>query len=180
NQEKGTYLLAGEKNAKMIEGFDLGNSPLEFLDDKVKDKKIILTTTNGTKVFSKLKNAKTIFTLSLLNLTAVTKLIAESIEDWLILCAGREGIYDASDALCAGALLYKLKEFSKLDLSFNDASNTSLLLYERAKKNIAKELKQTEHGDFLVRQGFEKDIDFISQIDLYNNVPKFFAGKITL
>jgi 2-phosphosulfolactate phosphatase len=41
-------LRAGERNSKMIEGFNLGNSPSEFTEDVVKGKSIILMTTNGS------------------------------------------------------------------------------------------------------------------------------------
>jgi 2-phosphosulfolactate phosphatase len=43
------YLLCGERKNEKIDGFDLGNSPLEFTEDRVKGKKLIMTTTNGTR-----------------------------------------------------------------------------------------------------------------------------------
>ena len=46
-------LRAGERNAKMIEGFNLGNSPLEYTEEVVKGKSIILMTTNGSVAMSK-------------------------------------------------------------------------------------------------------------------------------
>lgn len=39
NLERSTYLLCGERNTKTIDGFDLGNSPLEYTEDKVSGKK---------------------------------------------------------------------------------------------------------------------------------------------
>ena len=46
-----SYLLCGERDAIKLEGFDLGNSPLEYNYEEVAGKSLILTTTNGTEVF---------------------------------------------------------------------------------------------------------------------------------
>src|SRR5688572_25556818 len=42
-------LMCGERGARKIEGFDLGNSPLEFTSEVVADKLVVMTTTNGTR-----------------------------------------------------------------------------------------------------------------------------------
>ena len=42
-------LLCGERRSRKIEGFDLGNSPLEFTSEAVADKLVVMTTTNGTR-----------------------------------------------------------------------------------------------------------------------------------
>src|SRR3970282_2494399 len=44
----GQTLLGGERNTKKIEGFALGNSPLEYPAEVVNGKSIIHYTTNGT------------------------------------------------------------------------------------------------------------------------------------
>ncbi|KUK34943.1 MAG: Phosphosulfolactate phosphohydrolase-like protein, partial [Caldanaerobacter subterraneus] len=55
--DKTTYLLGGERNSTKIEGFDLSNSPLEYTREKVENKTIIFTTTNGTKALKKVSLA---------------------------------------------------------------------------------------------------------------------------
>src|SRR3972149_12204275 len=40
-------LLAGERGGEKIEGFDLGNSPLDCSPERVGGRSILLTTTNG-------------------------------------------------------------------------------------------------------------------------------------
>ena len=42
------YLLAAERDGKVVDGFDFGNSPFAYAEDKVKGKTVVLTTTNGT------------------------------------------------------------------------------------------------------------------------------------
>ncbi|MEK6238577.1 MAG: 2-phosphosulfolactate phosphatase, partial [Planctomycetales bacterium] len=41
-------LLGGERGGEPIDGFDMGNSPTEYVESKVRGRKIIFTTTNGT------------------------------------------------------------------------------------------------------------------------------------
>jgi 2-phosphosulfolactate phosphatase len=42
-------LLCGERKAAKVEGFDLGNSPSEFTSAAVRGKRLVMSTTNGTR-----------------------------------------------------------------------------------------------------------------------------------
>ena len=42
------YICAGERNALPIEELEYGNSPYQYMNNEIKDKKLIITTTNGT------------------------------------------------------------------------------------------------------------------------------------
>ncbi|HDZ12644.1 MAG TPA: 2-phosphosulfolactate phosphatase, partial [Bacteroidetes bacterium] len=63
-------LLAGEENGFKINGFDLGNSPLEYAHSVIYGKKIILKTTNGTRAFLNVQSAPKILVGSFLNAQA--------------------------------------------------------------------------------------------------------------
>lgn len=167
NLERSTYLLCGERNTKTIDGFDLGNSPLEYTEEKVSGRKIIFTSTNGTKVFERVKFAKNILVGSTLNATACVNKMKSLDDDWILVCSGRDGCFDESDALGAGLLIDLLSQGNE-NLSMNDAARVSHLIYNRAKTNLKSYLKKTDHGKILVSNGFEKDIDFISQIDRFS------------
>ncbi len=164
NLERTTYLLCGERNTKVIEGFDLGNSPLEYTEKVVSGKKIILTTTNGTKVFDEVKHSKNVLIVSSLNVSVVAKKMIEIADEWYLICSGRNGCYDESDALCAGLLIYKIIQ-NNVKVELNDAGRTALVVYKSTKANFNSALKKTEHGKILIANGFEMDIDFISNID---------------
>ena len=56
-------LMLGERGGKMIEGFDLGNSPLSVTKKIVNGKRLFMSTTNGTKSLQKVQNAKHLFCL---------------------------------------------------------------------------------------------------------------------
>ena len=57
------YILAGEKHMQRNDGFDKGNSPLEYLNN-IKNKIILLSTTNGTKAIDYCKDADRIYIAS--------------------------------------------------------------------------------------------------------------------
>ena len=66
-----SFLLCGERHGRRIEGFHLGNSPLEYRPEIVRDKKLIFTTTNGTRAFHACSNAAELLMGCFLNRQAV-------------------------------------------------------------------------------------------------------------
>src|SRR5687767_2329393 len=108
-KEKG-YFTAGERDGKKVEGFDLGNSPFEYQDPKLKGQKIAFTTTNGTRAIVKSLGAKEIIIGSFLNLTAVANHLRTINSDVLVVCAGWKGKVNLEDQLFAGALVELLKD----------------------------------------------------------------------
>jgi 2-phosphosulfolactate phosphatase len=95
-------VLAGERNAVEIPGFDLGNSPREFVDPL--GETLILTTTNGTRaILVAAESAETVLVGSLLNLAAVAAAAREG-GDVEVVCAGLRGRFTIDDAYCAGRI----------------------------------------------------------------------------
>jgi 2-phosphosulfolactate phosphatase len=101
-------LLCGERRGVMIEGYDLGNSPSEFRDERVRDQRLIMNTTNGTRAFVAAEAADHVFAGSFLNLGAVTVAVSNS-DRLVVVCAGRSGAFAMEDALCAGHLVRRLR-----------------------------------------------------------------------
>lgn len=98
-------VLAGERNADPPPGFDLGNSPLEFVSGRVRDRTIVLTTTNGTRAMLAAGAAATGAVAALTNLEAAAQWAAEQGRDVTILCAGEQGELSLEDTVCAGLLV---------------------------------------------------------------------------
>ena len=105
-------LLAGERDGVRILGhltggvdFDLGNSPREFTPDKVKDRLIVMTTTNGTRALRACAKANSILIGSFLNLRTISNWIErENPQNLLIVCSGTHEEASYEDLLAAGAL----------------------------------------------------------------------------
>ena len=104
----GQTLLGGERNTKKVEGFALGNSPLEYSSEIVSGKTIILYTTNGSKAIVKAKFATNLFICSYLNLNTVAEQVVKSGEDFDVLCAGKSNTFSLEDSVCAGRLIQEI------------------------------------------------------------------------
>jgi 2-phosphosulfolactate phosphatase len=99
----GDGVLAGERDAVEIPGFDLGNSPQEFVEPL--GETVILTTTNGTRaIITAAERAETVLVGSLLNLAAVAD-AARGGGEVEVVCAGLQGRFTIDDAYCAGRIV---------------------------------------------------------------------------
>jgi 2-phosphosulfolactate phosphatase len=105
--ETGNAVLAGERKAEPIPGFDFGNSPQEFVEARAET--LILTTTNGTRaIVGAATRCELVLVGSLLNLDAVARAAREREEDVEIVCAGVLGGFALDDAYCAGRIVERL------------------------------------------------------------------------
>jgi 2-phosphosulfolactate phosphatase len=102
--EVGNAMLAGERAAELISGFDLGNSPRDFLEPRAET--LVLTTTNGTRaIVTAAADCDTVLVGSLLNLEAVVAAARAEGGDVEVVCAGVEGAFALDDAYCAGRIV---------------------------------------------------------------------------
>jgi 2-phosphosulfolactate phosphatase len=100
---EGDGVLAGERKCVRIPGFDLGNSPREFLEPR--GETVILTTTNGTRALvTAAAFCERVLAGSLLNLEAVVAEASRAEGDVAIVCAGVLGEFAMDDAYCAGRI----------------------------------------------------------------------------
>ena len=101
-------VVGGERNAQRIEGFDLGASPLEYLEPRAET--AILTTTNGTRtILAAASNAQVVVLGALLNIDAVVAAAREPGEDVTVVCAGYQGAFAIDDAYAAGRIVALLE-----------------------------------------------------------------------
>jgi 2-phosphosulfolactate phosphatase len=172
-------VMGGERGGKKIPGYDLGNSPLEYVPDIVQGKTIIFSTTNGSRAMVKSKAGKRSLVVSFLNITSSARWMAQADQDLMVLCSGREGQFSLEDTVCAGMLIKKIQTFASVAWELNDAARTAVLLYEHHSQDILGMLKSSDHGRYLVSIGFEKDIDYCAQVDLYDEVLEYSDGRVT-
>jgi len=177
---RGSILLGGERESKKVPGFDLGNSPKEYVAERVRGKKLILATTNGTKAFHLVSPGKEILVGSFFNIGAVAKRCLESDRDLLIFPSGDEGDFSLEDTICGGMLIELIKRKGKKSISLTDASYSAQILYQRFKDNLLEAFHLSHHGKELINRGFEDDLVYCAQIDITNIVPEFKAGVIRI
>jgi 2-phosphosulfolactate phosphatase len=126
----GQTLLGGERNTKKIEGFALGNSPLEYEEKIVNGKSIVFYTTNGTKALAKAKFSEHLFVCSFLNLNAIAKHLVSLQNNVEIICAGRNNFFSLEDTVCAGKLVAEIISMNP-EVELNDSVYAALALNEK-------------------------------------------------
>lgn len=159
------YVLAGERDGKKEEGFELGNSPLAYLGNKYKGNRIAMTTTNGTVAIEKSRYKSSEVVLgAFLNLQITATYLIEKTNDVLILCAGWKGKFNLEDSLFAGALVSHMEGHYRIEC---DAAIANKNLFENNINQLKKFLSQASHAKRLQNQNIEADIDFCLQVDRY-------------
>ena len=171
-------VLAGERNGIKIENFQLGNSPAEFTPQTVKDKFVILTTTNGTAIFAKTSNASHVLSGALVNISTVAEKVAGSGSELVIACSGREGHFSIEDTICGGMLIHLLREKYSFEISLNDAGSLALLLYQTNKTRLLETIVQGEHGRYLNSIGFGRDVTMAATVDSIPILPILKDGRL--
>ncbi len=170
-------ILAGERNTVKIKGFDVGNSPSEMSKCNLRDKTVILTTTNGTKLLKKLKeHSKVVLTASVLNLSSIANTIREAhhskgIKSVLIACAGVKGNTSIDDIAIAGLLIKEITKLTKAKLT--DSAEISVRLFN-SYRSIKEIFLNSESGRRVIAAGYSDDIDFCAQMNLYPLSPLLF------
>ncbi len=170
-------LLGGERGSRKIEGFDMGNSPREYIAKNVKGKHLILTTTNGTKAFHDVSSGEEIMVTSFFNIGSTAQKCLELDKDLLLYPSGDEGNYSLEDTMCGGMLIDLIKK-GKKTIDLTDAAQSAHILYQRFEGHLVEALKLSTHGRALMRKGFKGDLEFCAQIDITDIVPIFRDGVI--
>jgi 2-phosphosulfolactate phosphatase len=168
-----TTLLGGERGSQKIPGFDLGNSPREYVAEKVKGKRLILTTTNGTKAFHFVSSGKEIMVGSFFNIGATAQRCFELDRDLLLFLSGDEGNFSLEDTVCGGMLIDLVIKKGRNRVSLTDASHAAHMLYQRFEANLLEAFQLSRHGKELVDSGAGDDLPYCTQIDIIPLVPIF-------
>ncbi len=173
-------LLAGERQGFKIDGFDLGNSPFEFTPDAVKGKIIVMTTTNGTRLYARATKSPLAITGAFVNITAVADRVFSEERDLVILCAGTEGDFSPEDTLCGGMLTDLLRQRFETSPVCNDAAELAHLFYDHNRNRLADAVAGGGHGRRLTEYGLGEDVGFAVQINTIPVVPILSNHRIIL
>jgi 2-phosphosulfolactate phosphatase len=161
-EKRPAALLGGERNGDRIEGFDLGNSPLEYREN-IRGREIISTTTNGTVALRAVDHAASVLAGSLLNIGAIAAhLGALPARDILVVCAGTFREAALEDILAAGMLISLLP-----NLRLTDSAQLALALYRQEEGDLPAALRRARNGRALIGKGREAEVDWCAQASLF-------------
>ena len=166
-------ILGGERHAEPIAGFDYGNSPLSYSSSVIKDKVLVMTTTNGTLAIKNALSARELLVASFINDEAVANMLANKDEIALV-CSGNNGLYTLEDALCAGRIMHLLEQRSSVELS--DFALSTKVLYQARQHNVSGIASKGFHYGVLLQKGYQADLEYCFTQNVSNTVP-YWDGK---
>jgi 2-phosphosulfolactate phosphatase len=158
-------LLGGERGGFPVDGFDLGNSPLEYTERAVVGRALVLSTSNGTAAMEAMSPAPTLLAGGFVNLGATAEFVESRSSTVVLCCSGKEGRPSREDIVCAGGIIDLLKDSEPV---LDDSSVIAADLYERDKEDLGGMLlNRTGHGRYLAGIGFGSDLQTVAVVDRY-------------
>jgi 2-phosphosulfolactate phosphatase len=173
--QKNGFLAAAERDGEVVEGFELGNSPFGYMNNKIKGKTIAISTTNGTQAIEVSKNANKIIIGSFLNLDVVCEYLLTQQKDVVLLCAGWKNKFNLEDTLFAGAVIEKLSHQNSVTYNC-DSAIASKHLFNLAKQDLFSFLSASSHRQRLAKLDLERDIQYCLTLNQCSVIP-FLEGK---
>jgi len=164
-------LLCAERDVRQVEGSDLGNSPAEYVHDRVRDRLLVLATTNGSSAILGARGAARVLIGGYVNAGRVVEALVNE-KEAVLLCAGNNGGFALEDAACAGFLLRRFTEVTGQEvLPINDGAWVALELGKRSTKSPLRLLRRSAHGRYLDEEGFGGDLALCAAIDVWPVLP---------
>ena len=172
-------LLGGERHGLRLEGFDLGNSPLEYTAERVAGRDIVMTTTNGTVALQACAGAATVHAGAFLNLEALAAALGSprSVPEVLYLvCAGSGPQFALEDGLAAAALLSRLRTGPPA----SDAVRLLEALHRADGHEPQRILQASSNGRRLAEIGLGRDVEYCAQVSGCNVLATMRDGILQL
>jgi 2-phosphosulfolactate phosphatase len=168
-------LTAGERDGKVAEGLQHGNSPLEYPRDFIENKSLVLTTTNGTRLLHMCSDANEIITGSFLNLGAVCDYLVSQKKNVLLACASWKDRYNLEDSLFAGAVYDAIGAHFEMNC---DSTRAATHLYKAAKNDLYAFIQDSSHFLRLSKFGLQYDMEYCCKINEHNVLVKLVEDKL--
>lgn len=174
-------ITAGERDGKIAEGLEYGNSPFEYPKKFIEGKTLVLTTTNGTKLLHLAlgKGARQIVTGSFANLDTICNYLLSQNTPVVLACAAWKDRINIEDMLFAGAVINKTREHFDINC---DSSKVAETVYIQAKDDLYGFVQATNASHFLrlSNYGLEKDIRYCLTPNTAPVLPFYNDGKLIL
>lgn len=164
------YLVAAERDGFVKDFADFGNSPFNFTPERVKDRQIVYSTTNGTQAAQMASSGYRVLIGAFLNLGAVCDYAIESGRDVLVLCAGWKNKFNLEDTLFAGAMAEELINSGKYSAEC-DSAIASRDLWNLAKSDLKGYVDKTAQRHRLKKNGLDDVIEYCLTANLTRIIP---------
>jgi 2-phosphosulfolactate phosphatase len=167
-------LVAGERRGEPLQGFDLGNSPLEFTRARIGGRAVIMTTSNGTRALLAARGAAAIGVAAFVNLGAAVAWALGARRDVLLLCAGERGARSLEDHVCAGLLAERLLA-AEPGAEATPAATEAAALARPYGKDVGRLARASSWARHLASRGRAADVAACLTLDTATVVPVYRA-----
>lgn len=165
-------LLAGERHGHRFDGFDLGNSPLEYR--RLASERIIALTVNGTAALRACSKAAQVLVGSLLNMGSLVAYIKDhEPEHLLLVCAGTIREPALEDLFAAGMVASHFQE-----ATHSDAAKIAGSVFRKYQEDPQHCLHESRNGRSLMADGRRDDIRWCAHRSLYAVVAEMRDGVV--
>jgi 2-phosphosulfolactate phosphatase len=172
-----TALVAGERGGLMIDGFHLGNSPLEMTAERVAGRTLVFTTSNGTRALLAARGAAEVAIAALVNLSAAVAWTHTAGRDVVVVCAGERGAISLEDQVCAGLLVEGLLAAEPRVVP-TEAARVALEAGRRYGKEVGRLAHDSTWGRHLSLAGRAADVAACLALDTTTIVPVLRQGRV--
>ncbi len=173
------YMLCGEKDGVKIEGYDLGNSPLEYTPESIDGKTLIFKTSNGTQAITRAQKASEILIGAFLNMQSVVEALRQRDNEIVLICAGWRGRLAIEDMLCAGQIVYELYD-GQLPDKAPDGAKIAFSLYEKYADRVEGVINSSNHAVRLQETVNGEDVQYSCRLNSINILPVLNDRIITI
>lgn len=172
-------ITAGEREGKVIEGLQYGNSPAEYPREFIEGKTLVITTTNGTKLLHMAfaQGCSQVITGSFPNLSAVCEHLIKQNKNVILGCSAWKDKINLEDTLFAGAVISRVKEHFTIH---DDSSLMAEEVYKMHQDNLYDFIQRTTHWHRLAAYGLHKDLKYCISIDIANVLPVYRDGNLVV
>ena len=170
-------VVAGERNGKQIEGFDIGNSPCAIRDLQSSKDTLILTTTNGTRILESMDSKVLVGCMNNAKEVAL-KSIRLANDHIDVVMAGVKGEFAIEDFLASGEILYWISETSK-DCELSEYAKSAILA-SRDYESVKNAFMTSRTAKRLIELGNREDVELSLMKNISLNVAIYKNNELTL
>lgn len=175
--KKRGYPVAVEREGKILDFADYGNSAYNFMSPEVVGKTIAYSTTNGTQAIEVARESKELLIGSFTNLSVLAEYLIKQGQDVVILCAGWKNKFNLEDTLFAGALSERLLQSGKFSTGC-DSVNASLDIWEKGKDDPLQYIQKAQHRHRLRLLGVDDVLEYTFRMDTAPVIPGLMDGVL--
>jgi 2-phosphosulfolactate phosphatase len=158
-------LACGERDGRIVAGFDLGNSPSEFSRKRVAGRTLAFASTNGSRAMLSLWGCGRRWLAAFVNVSAAVRAL-EGAGRVVISCAGKEGAFALEDAACAGWIVRRLVDGGAE--AADEAARLCASLAPRDAGEVRALVEGCEHARTLrgLGRAYARDVTLCATLDL--------------